>query len=354
MSQIRISELRNKSVLRVYSERKVIQADPDYQRMGEVWNLEKRQLLMDTILNDFDMPKLYFHEFTSPKTLDDGRAVRYAVIDGRQRLETTWQFIDGEFALADDFAFFSNSQVQAGGLTYRDLASDYPELKILIDSYNLPVTSVLTDDIELIEEMFLRLNEAVPLNAAEKRNAIGGPMARVIREVANHEFFKAKIPFSNRRYQHREVAAKFLLLTTLNSIGDTKKSYLDEMVRSFKRPDGTTESQAVAADVTKVLDKAAVLFVTKDKLLRTQAMSVIYYLVLKESLDDGWADEVTRHQLVEFDDLREKNRREAEHDIAQANYDLLEFDRMHLQGSNDRSSIRFRWHTLSNFLKNRN
>ena len=119
MSQIRISELRNKSVLRVYSERNVIQADPDYQRMGEVWNLEKRQLLMDTILNDFDMPKLYFHEFTSPKTLDDGREVRYAVIDGRQRLETTWQFIDGEFELAGDFVFFANPDVHAGGLTYR-------------------------------------------------------------------------------------------------------------------------------------------------------------------------------------------------------------------------------------------
>ena len=219
------------------------------------------------------------------------------------------------------------------------MASDYPELKILIDSYNLPVTSVLTDDVELIEEMFLRLNEAVPLNAAEKRNAIGGPMAKVIRTVANHKFFKAKIPFSNRRYQHREVAAKFLLLTTMNSIGDTKKSYLDEMVRSFKRPDGIADSEAVAVTVTEVLDKAAVLFLAKDKLLRTQAMSVIYYLVLKESLDDGWEDLVTRRKLVEFDNLRENNRREAEYDIARANYDLLEFDRMHLQGSNDRSQF---------------
>ena len=41
MTQIRISELRNSSILRVYSERKNIQADPDYQRMGEVWNTEK-------------------------------------------------------------------------------------------------------------------------------------------------------------------------------------------------------------------------------------------------------------------------------------------------------------------------
>ena len=52
----------------------------------------------------------------------------------------------------------------------------------------------------MISIMFLRLKPP------EKRNAIGGPMAEVIREVANHEFFMTKIPFSNRRYQHREVA----------------------------------------------------------------------------------------------------------------------------------------------------
>ena len=106
MPSIRISELRNSSILRVYAEKDGIQSDPEYQRMGDVWNLEKRQLLIDTILNDFDLPKLYFHELAEPRLLDDGRLVKYAVIDGRQRLESIWGFIEGRFPLADDFAFF--------------------------------------------------------------------------------------------------------------------------------------------------------------------------------------------------------------------------------------------------------
>ena len=353
MAKISISELRNSSILRIYAERNHIQSDPDYQRMGEVWNLEKRQLLMDTIINDFDMPKLYFHEFSHPKKLEDGRTIKYSIIDGRQRLETIWGFIEGNFPLAEDFTFFEDSSINARGLTYSELGKKYPQLKTRIDSYGLPVTNVLTDDIDLIEEMFLRLNEAVPLNAAEKRNAIGGPMAQVICTVSEHKFFVHNIPFPNRRYQHREVAAKLLLLTSAGNIGDTKKSYLDNMVRQFKDQgkDGEVEAHTVENQVCKVLEWSSHLFISKDRLLATQAMTVVYFLVIKHALEENWIDSITRHKLVEFDNLRTKNRKEAELDIAKATYELLEFDRMHLQGSNDKTSIEFRVRTLSKFLQ---
>ena len=189
MPSIRISEMRNSSVLRLYAEREGIQVDPDYQRMGEVWNLEKQQLLVDTILNELDMPKLYFHEFATPHKLEDGRTVKYAVIDGRQRLEAIWGFIDGKFPLSDNFEYFGDTNIDAKRLTYADLGANYQFLKTILDSYTMPVMNVLTDDQDLIEEMFSRLNEAVPLNAAEKRNAMGGPMAPIIRDVASHAFF---------------------------------------------------------------------------------------------------------------------------------------------------------------------
>ena len=60
---------------------------------------------------------------------------------------------------------------------------------------------------------------------------------------------------------------------------------------------------------------------------------------------------ISRHNLIRFNDIRARNREEAAKDIAQADYDLLEFDRMHIQGSNDKSSIEFRVRTLATFLK---
>ena len=351
MPSIRISELRNSSILRVYAEKDGIQTDPEYQRMGDVWNLDKRQLLIDTILNDFDMPKLYFHELPQLRPLDDGRSVKYAVIDGRQRLESIWGFIEGQFALAGDFVFFERESVQAGGMTYADLAKEYPQLKTQMDSYTLPITTVLTDDYDLIEEMFLRLNEAVPLNAAEKRNAMGGPMAEVIRWVSQHHFFTSKVAFSNRRYQYRELAARFLLLTMTDTVGDTKKVYLDNMVQTFKDNGGKEEANRIGHEVEDILGSATKIFVDRDNLLRAHGTTVVYFQVLKEALKIGWAEKITRDKLAQFDELRRKNRLAAQEDIAKADYDLLEFDRMNLQGTNDRTSIEFRTRTLANFLK---
>lgn len=350
MSSIRISELRNSSVLRVYAERDGIQSDPEYQRMGDVWNLEKRQLLIDTILNDFDMPKLYFHELPVSKVLNDGRVIRHAVIDGRQRLESIWGFIEGRFPLDDDFKFYEKPHIKVGGMTYADLAKEHPELKMQLDSYTLPITTVLTDDQDLIEEMFLRLNEAAPLNAAEKRNAIGGPMAEVIRRVANHGFFKSKIPFSNSRYQHRELAARFILLTTTDTVGDTKKVYLDDMVKRFKKDGTVEEANKIGSYVEGILESANEIFIDRDSLLRTHSMTVVYFQVLKEALGNGWRQNITREKLSNFDDLRGENRQRAQDDIALANYDLLEFDRMNLQGTNDKGSIEFRTKTLTAHL----
>ena len=351
MPSIRISELRNSSILRVYADKNGIQTDPEYQRMGDVWNLDKRQLLIDTILNDFDMPKLYFHELTRPKPLDDGRSVKYAVIDGRQRLESIWGFIEGRFSLADEFVYFERESIRAGGMTYADLAREYPQLKTQIDSYTLPITTVLTDDHDLIEEMFLRLNEATPLNAAEKRNAMGGPMAEVIRRVSEHHFFTDKVAFSNRRYQYRELAARFLLLTTTDTVGDTKKVYLDNMVQTFKDNGSGEEANIVGHEVEDILGSATNIFVDRDNLLRAHGTTVVYFQALKEALKEGWSEKITRDKLTQFEELRRKNRQAAQEDIAKADYELLEFDRMNLQGTNDRTSIEFRTRTLAGFLK---
>ena len=189
MASIKTYPYPNSSILRLNSERELINISPEYQRQGGIWNLEKKQLLIDSILNDYDIPKLYFHSLTSQQKIDSNTDFDYAIIDGRQRIETIWGFIDGDFPLSEDFAYQADTKVNAAKLTYQDLAKEYPKIKIRFDSYTLPVTLVETEDIDLIEDMFSRLNEAVPLNGAEKRNSFGGPMAKTIREVASHIFF---------------------------------------------------------------------------------------------------------------------------------------------------------------------
>ena len=75
---------------RLLVEKNSINISPDYQRESAVWAKDKQQLFPDSILNSYDVPKIYFHDLRGK----DPR-FEYAVIDGKQRLFTVWQFLDG-------------------------------------------------------------------------------------------------------------------------------------------------------------------------------------------------------------------------------------------------------------------
>lgn len=351
MPFIESNALNQSAILKIYSEREDIIVNPEYQRNGDVWPLEKRQLLIDSILNEYDIPKIYFHRLSVSERIKTGK--EFAIIDGRQRLEAIWKFIDGDFAIANDFQYLKDPTVKAGSQTYSDLAKNYPKLKIKFDSISLPIIAITTDDLELIEDMFSRLNEAVPLNAAEKRNAFGGVMAKAITKVSNHKLFKNNIGFSNKRYQHKEAAAKLLFLAySLNTKGriiDTKKFYLDDFVKSFKNKK-EKDVEKLYDEVVNVLDEMESIFIKKDFLLNSQGMFPVYYLLISNYLKKGLLSAFSRDLLVKFRDKLTSNRIKAEKDIASAEFDLLEYDRLSQQGTNDATSIKTRLEILTLYL----
>ena len=346
MTAFSVTALTQSSILYLYSTKDEIQLDPVYQRMGEVWPLEKRQLLIDSILNGFDIPKIYFHELIGQS---QANKYKYAIIDGRQRLESIWSFIDGEYTLSKEFEYLNDSKVKAAGLTYRELGKNYPRLKAIFDGTTLSVIVVRTKDTDLIDEMFSRLNEAVPLNAAEKRNAFPGPLPGVIRKIATSPFFTKHLSISNKRYQHRDLAAKFLYLVHENRIADTKKIYLDDFVRSF-RGKPTTQWAHLRPEVETLLHSMEKVFVKQDALLRSAGMIVLYFLLFKDAIRQGSVRKIARSGLEAFESDRQLNREKAEKDITKADYDLLEFDRL-MQTPNDAYAIERRLGTLKAHLK---
>ena len=66
---------------------------PEYQRQPNLWPVDKKRLLIDSILRDIDIPKLYFNN-----TKEGG----FEVVDGQQRLWTIWEFIDDEYTYEAD------------------------------------------------------------------------------------------------------------------------------------------------------------------------------------------------------------------------------------------------------------
>jgi hypothetical protein len=320
----------------LYRLKDKVEMNPVYQREGDIWNQDKRQLLIDTILNQFDVPKIYLHKFLQPVD-HEGKTYEYAVIDGKQRLTAIWGFIEGNFPLAPDFTHLkseeSGEQIVAGGLTYRDLARKYPDIKTDFDSYALDVVCIETEEPELIEDLFSRLNEAVPLSAPEKRNALPGPLPPAVRTLARHPFFIRNLPFSNRRYRHFDLAAKMLLIVSGDEIVDTKKVYLDQF---FRKGQGLTETtvEAYLAKTSEILDSMHLVFVDNDSLLRQIGMTVLYFYLFRRAEERELNDLLNREIFVRFDEDRRRNRIIAEQDIGRASYRLLEFDRF-TQSPND-------------------
>lgn len=348
MSDFRLGTVPSSSILHMYSLREAIWFDPPYQRMSDVWPLEKRQLLVDSILNGYDVPKLYFHEFFPAKVID-GKKFKYAIVDGKQRLETIFSFIEGRFALDRDMEFIENPEVKPGGLTYAELARNLPDLKTRFDGFVLPVISILTDDSELIEDMFSRLNEAVPLNAAEKRNALGGPVPPKVRELTKHNFFVDKLPFNNRRYRHLDLATKFLYITQRGHLADTKKVHLDEFVKMHREKNSVDDVKQLSDISTAVLGFMASVFIDDDTLLRSVGTTVLYYFLFFDAIRHGWVDTLSRQQFETFDLTRVENRTSAEENVAKANYNLLEYDRL-TQSPNDAVALRFRYAVLRQYI----
>ncbi|MEM7087620.1 MAG: DUF262 domain-containing protein [Bacteroidota bacterium] len=344
-------EKKNSNILRLLFEKDTVNLSPEYQRNGEIWPIEKRQLLIDSILNDYDIPKIYFHTLPLDERKKSG--FEYAVIDGRQRIETIYKFVNGDFPLSNDFCYLPDSKVKAGGHFYKDIAEHYPKLKMAFDSFNLPIICVDTNDLELIDDMFLRLNEAVPLNAAEKRNAIGGPLVKSIKKLSKNTFFTKKVKVSNKRFQHLEIAVRLLFIEHyLKDEGkyyDTKKVFLDELVRKYKESK-TFKAMDIENKVSTVLNCLNQVFADKDPLLRTQSIIPIYYLAYRQAIKNGTESKFNRIGLMSFRQDVNDNKKIAETDISKASYELIEFDRMSLQGTNDAGSIRERSRILIDYL----
>lgn len=352
MSYIETSPMQHSTILRIYSDKDSLNVDPEYQRMGDVWSIAKKQLLIDSILNNYDIPKMYFHQLSREERIESGFS--YSVIDGRQRLEAIWDFLDGNFKLSNDILYLDDPSINLAGKNYEEIAVTYPKIKIKFDSYVLPIINVVTDDIDLIEEMFSRLNEAVPLNSPEKRNAIGGCLVKCIRELSNHRLFTEKVSFSNRRYQHYEVLARILLIESHlifnEKLVDTKKEFLDKLASSYKNEE--TKVASMRGVVTQVLDQLSLIFNDKDSLLRSQGNMIVYYLLAKSDSEEP--AKFTRENLEKFLENVKQNKdfasKATEDEYEKIDYELLQYSKLLVQGTNDVSNIRSRLKTLSKFM----
>jgi hypothetical protein len=222
---------------------------PDYQR-HEVWGNAARVMLIDSILNDIPMPKIFVST-----TIKDMRTNR-GVIDGQQRISTILSFLDDGFELDNPYK---------GPYEGKRFSQLLPEVQDEILGYAIDFNEASGLSEEELRKVYSRVNKyLVPLNRQELRKAdFPGKFLRISEELANLDSLD-EFGLFNTTARRRSLDVEYvseLLAAQLKDISD-KKDAIDECCRDYAAwsegdsSSAKAEFEGVVADICKVFDSS--------------------------------------------------------------------------------------------------
>lgn len=269
--------------------------NPSYQR-EEVWGKSQKQLLIDSVLRDIDVPKLYF------RVTKEGN-YQYEVVDGQQRLRAVYDYLSDVFALPDD-----SDPVDGHPIAGKSMKKLHMDLQMKLNDSQFDIVTMdagYTDDD--VEEIFLRLQNGTPLNAPEKRRALKGNMRLVVAKLAKHKFYKKVVGFTSKRFAFEDQTAKLLHLFIAGNItdikpGSIKKTYLANVHITEKHPSVISIKRAMDFLVRAFKGKHS------PKLKKYSVITLVYAVVeLLEKYDlNNYASEFGE-VFLEFEQKRISN-----------------------------------------------
>jgi len=301
---------------------------PTYQR-PRVWSMSKKQLLMDSILRRYDIPKLYLRAVNKPP-------YKYEVVDGQQRLRAIWEFCQDDFPLSTECDPVHGHVV--AGMLFSALPND------LVDEFQAyDLSFVILEDAteDEVEEMFTRLNNGETLRAAEKRNALPGQMKVFVKELALNPFFQ-NVAFKDTRYAFDQVCAQMTLLELAGGPTDTKARALEKMYKDNVKFD---KNGRTAKKIKRVLNFLYNAFPEKIPELRKQNVVSLYLLV--SELLEKYAISGKEATLAEWFTTFENERRlEQDEPEDERQPEWIRYQETIIQAVDSKPSIEFRHKTL--------
>jgi hypothetical protein len=274
----------------------------EYQR-DCAWKLQQKQLLIDTIFRGMDIPKFYLWKIDEialangypegrTKTLyreilekkrrenDDPTPYLFEVVDGQQRIRTFLEFMGADSsnsatyrgAWLDPFASLADTPM-AKGKKYNHLNADQ---QIRFDQSQLTVMVLENATIDEIRDMFLRLQNGTPLNAQQKRDAMGSNIGREAQKLANLSFFKQSVNFDASNANHHLVASQLLQLELKGKIVSCTSQQLDKLYEQYKSVPVDTSAISKAKNTLRILER---VFPEKNPHLNKNYAISLYWLL---------------------------------------------------------------------------
>lgn len=165
--------------------------DPPYQRLS-VWSQEKKAFFIDSILKNLPIPPVFLRQ----KIDDNTGKTRYEVIDGKQRLTSIVEFIEGLLATADEADDPFHDEDLAGKYFSELEGEKLGQYKKLFWRYQIPVEYIDSGDPIVIDRIFDRLNRnGEPLTGQELRhsNYYNSPLLKLCYQLSKHQFWSDRL-----------------------------------------------------------------------------------------------------------------------------------------------------------------
>ncbi len=305
-----------------------VDTQPDYQRPA-VWALDQKQLLIDTILRGYDVPKIYWRKVSTGPD-------KYEVVDGQQRIRAIWSYHAGEFGLPKNADAIGAQEVK--GLKYEELPDD---LRLQFDTYNVDVVVVSDTDEDEVREMFLRLQNGTTLKAQEKRNAMLGNMRGFVKALADHKLF-SNVGFSDSRYTFDLVAAQMVLIELAGGPTNVKNADLNKMYKEQQEFDPKGDK---ARKVRRVLDYLLAAFPEKTPELERYSLLSLY--MMTSHLLDRYAFQSRQADLAKwFIDFESVRRTDEEKAVEGRDPELITYHEKTSSSTDSRDSLEWRHNYL--------
>lgn len=271
------------------SNRGLLDLDPPYQRRS-VWTKSYQRYFIDTIMKNFSSPPI----FLTVQFENDGTA-RYAVVDGKQRLESILAFVRDEINLPDTYG-----DNRLNGKYFSSLRN---EDKTTFWSYIISVETLSDFEIEEINESFDRLNRNVlRLTAQELRNArFDGRFINLVTELSGDPFW-LDICISRRTTIRRMRDIEFisdLFLLTMKGIQTTRKEMLDRAYADFDEEILNEEEHRRKFEKVKAIIQELNLDICHTRLINFSDFYTLWSVLL-EYIDLKIDLKETKREIISF------------------------------------------------------
>jgi hypothetical protein len=308
---------------------------PDYQREPHLWSLQEKGRLIDSILQNIDIPKLYFN-----RTVNGD----FEAVDGQQRLWAIWGFLADEYECRVDGKLVKFSQLS-------------PAKKAVIRNFTLQVTVLEDAEEEYLRLLFLRLQLGLLLITGEKLHAASGAMKDLVfNKLAHHQFIK-NLGIPAKRFAKETLCAQIAINSfTRAKIGKfarTRYEDLEQFFLEYAHPQAKDLEffRDNARRISNVMDKLWEGFGHRAKDLKNRSYALSVYLFLEEMLSE--TDALSANEIKKFVQfvfaLWQRLRQEAKAGFDRKNKELYTFERLLSSASGEKYQIERRHEKLKEY-----